>query len=228
MDPDHMYFIVSDEKGTESKTKSIRLRQQVEEKVSLYIVGNTEGKYQIRIESEDGNLEKNVQMTFSPPNDFAVESLPPRPTPVPVITPEPSPAQNPEPTPVVASVPEPWPGGNSGYPSGDQGESTILIPSVDPVETIPEADPLPTYTPEPIVPLSCSIGKIDLAVGETFRLGDYLDGIEGGYLTAVPSPSGIVSIDQANGFLLTGLTSGTCTIVISKGGESISVLVIVS
>ena len=93
--------------------------------------------------------------------------------------------------------------------------------------TIPETTPAPIYTPEPILPLSCSIGQIELTVGETFRLGDYLDGIEGGYLTAIPSPGGIISINQADGFLLTGLSPGNCVILISKGAESVSVTVTV-
>lgn len=228
LDPDHMYFVVLDANGTESKTKSIRLSQQEEEDISFYIIGNTEGKYQIRIESDDGNLAKNVQMTFSPPNDYLIDSLPPRPTPVPVISPEDSPIPDPDPTTTPTPAPTPWQGGDNGYIGGNPGGSTTPVTEVDPVETIPDPTPAPVYTPEPVVPLSCSVGHVNLAVGESLRLGDYLDGIEGGYLTAIPSPAGIISIDQANGFLLTGLASGTCTIVISKGTESISVPVTVS
>ena len=220
MDPDRMYFVVPDEAGKESKTKSIRLRLQEDEESSFYVVGSTEGKYLILIESDDGNLSKNVQMTLSPPKDYTVESPPPRPTPVPVIIPEETP------TPAPAPEPTPWQGGDSGYTDGTPGGGAAPIVSVDPIETTPE--PAPVYTPEPVVPLSCSIGQVSLAVGESLRLGDYLDGIEGGYLTAIPSPAGIVSIDQANGLLLTGLASGSCTIVISKGTESISVPITVS
>lgn len=221
-DPDHMYFVVRDDTGKESKTKSIRLRRNDDEEISFFVVATTEGKYFIRIESDDGNLNKNVQMTFSPPNDYIIESPPPRPTPVPTVTPE----TTPEPTPTPTPAPTPWQGSDSGYIGGYPGGSTAPVISVDPVNTKPE--PAPVYTPEPVLPLSCSIGQVSLSVGESFRLGDYLEGIEGGYLTATPSPAGIISIDQANGLLLTGLSSGTCTIVISKGSESVSVPVIVS
>ncbi len=228
LDPDHMYFVVLDANGTESKTKSIRLSRQEEEDVSFYMIGNTEGKYQIRIESDDGNLAKNVQMTFSPPNDYLIDSQPPRPMPVPVISSEASQAPEPEPTPTPTPAPTPWQGEDNGYIGGNPGGSTTPVTEVDPVVTIPDPTPVPIYTPEPVVPLSCSLGYVNLAVGESLRLGDYLDGIEGGYLTAIPSPAGIVSIDQANGLLLTGLASGSCSIVINKGAESISVPVTVS
>ena len=62
-------------------------------------------------------------------------------------------------------------------------------------------------------------------VGETFRLGDYLDGIEYSYVIALPNPAGIVSISQAEGFLITALAPGECTITVSKEFESVSVTV---
>jgi hypothetical protein len=227
--PEHMYFVVSDITGKESKTKSIRLSKKDNGEVSFFIVGNTEGKYLIRIESEDGGLNKRIQMTFAPPGDYAKESLPPRPTPTPLptlepeMTPSPEPESTPTPTPWVDPYTQTYPSGYTGDDSSGGEPST----TVDPVVTIPETTPAPVYTPEPILPLSCSIGQIELTVGETFRLGDYLDGIEGGYLTAIPSPGGIVSINQADGFLLTGLSPGTCVILISKGAESVSVTVTV-
>lgn len=225
-DPDHMYFVTADETGRESKARSIRLSQKEEENASFYIVGNTEGKYLIQVESDDGNLNKKVQMTFLPPNDYLIASPPPRPTPVPTERPEPTPAPTQEPAPSPA--PTPWQGEDSGYPGTDPGGGTLPVTTVDPVVTVPESTPAPVFTSEPAVPLSCSISQVDLAVGATFRLGDYLDGIEGGYLTAIPSQAGIVSIDQANGLLMTGLAPGTCNIIISKGMESISVPVAVS
>ena len=165
-------------------------------------------------------------MTFLPPNDYLIASPPPRPTPVPTERPEPTPAPTQEPAPSPA--PTPWQGEDSGYPGTDPGGGTLPVTTVDPVVTVPESTPAPVFTSEPAVPLSCSISQVDLAVGATFRLGDYLDGIEGGYLTAIPSQAGIVSIDQANGLLMTGLAPGTCNIIISKGMESISVPVAVS
>ena len=228
-DPEHMYFIVTDDEGRESKTKSIRLSRKGEENISFFAVGNMEGKYLIHIESEDGNLNKQVQMTLAPPDNYLPESLPPRPTPAPVTTPVPevTPEADVNPTP----DPTPWQDysyyGNSA-PDYSGWESTAPVTSVAPVETVPEAAPLPIFTPEPGLPFSCSIAQVELAVGESFRLGDCLDGIEGGYLTAVSSPGGIVSIDQANGFLLTGLSPGSCTVTVSKGTETISVSVSVS
>ena len=139
------------------------------------------------------------------------------------MTPSPEPESTPTPTPWVDPYTQTYPSGYTGDDSSGGEPST----TVDPVVTIPETTPAPVYTPEPILPLSCSIGQIELTVGETFRLGDYLDGIEGGYLTAIPSPGGIVSINQADGFLLTGLSPGTCVILISKGAESVSVTVTV-
>ena len=228
-DPEHMYFIVTDDEGRESKTKSIRLSRKGEENISFFAVGNMEGKYLIHIESEDGNLNKQVQMTLAPPDNYLPESLPRRPTPAPVTTPVPevTPEADVNPTP----DPTPWQDysyyGNSA-PDYSGWESTAPVTSVAPVETVPEAAPLPVYTPEPVLPLSCSIAQVELAVGESFRLGDCLDGIEGGYLTAASNPGGIVSIDQANGFLLTGLSPGSCTVTVSKGTETISVSVSVS
>ena len=168
-------------------------------------------------------------MTLAPPDNYIPESPPPRPTPAPITTPVPeaTPKADVNPTP----DPTPWQDysyyGNSA-PDYSGWESTAPVTSVAPVETVPEAAPLPVYTPEPVLPLSCSIAQVELAVGESFRLGDCLDGIEGGYLTAVSSPGGIVSIDQANGFLLTGLSPGSCTVTVSKGTETISVSVSVS
>ena len=232
-DPEHMYFVIADATGKESKTKSIRLSSKKDNgEISFFVVGNTEGKYLIRIESEDGGLNKRIQMTFAPPGDYAKESPPPRPTPTPLPTLEPEMTPSPEPESTPTPTPTPWvdpytqiyPG---GYTGGDNSGGTEPTTAVDPVVTIPETTPAPVYTPEPILPLSCSIGQIELRVGETFRLGDYLDGIEGGYLTAIPSPGGIVSINQADGFLLTGLSPGNCVILISKGAESVSVTVTV-
>ena len=228
-DPEHMYFIVTDDEGRESKTKSIRLSRKGEENISFFAVGNMEGKYLIHIESEDGNLNKQIQMTLAPPDNYIPESPPPRPTPAPITTPVPeaTPKADVNPTP----DPTPWQDysyyGNSA-PDYSGWESTAPVTSVAPVETVPEAAPLPIFTPEPGLPFSCSIAQVELPVGESFRLGDCLEGIEGGYLTAASNPGGIVSIDQANGFLLTGLSPGSCTVTVSKGTESISVSVCVS
>ena len=228
-DPEHMYFIVTDDEGKESKTKSIRLSRKGKENISFFAVGNMEGKYLIRIESEDGNLDKKVQMTLAPPENFLAESPPPRPTPTPITTlgPEVSPVAD------VISTPDPTPWQDYSYygnaaPDSSGWESSTPITAVAPVETVPESVPLPVYTPETVLPLSCSIAQVELAVGESFRLGDCLDGIEGGYLTAVSNPGGIVSIDQSNGFLLTGLSTGSCNVIVTKGTESISVSVYVS
>ena len=131
----------------------------------------------------------------------------------------------PTPTPWQDPYTQVYPG---GIPEDGNGGSTEPTTTVDPVDTTPQPVPTPAYTPEPVLPLSCSIGQVELSVGDTFRLGDYFDGIEGGYLTAVPSPGGIVSINQADGFLISGLSPGTCVILISKGTESVSVSVTVS
>ena len=232
-DPDHMFFVVKDDTGKESKTKSIRLSMKDIGEISFFVVGNTEGRYLIRIESEDGSLSKRVQMTFSAPNDYSNESVPPRPTPAPLSTPEPEPTPAPEPEMTPAPTPTPWQDPYTqvylgGIPGDDNGGRTEPTTIVDPVDTTPEPVTTPAYTPEPVLPLSCSIEQVELSVGDTFRLGDYLDGIEGGYLTAVPSPGGIVSINQADGFLISGLSPGTCVILISKGTESVSVSVTVS
>ena len=228
-DPEHMYFIVTDDEGRESKTKSIRLSRKGEENISFFAVGNMEGKYLIHIESEDGNLNKQVQMTLAPPDNYMPESPPPRPTPAPITTPVPE--VTPEADVIHTQDPTPWQDysnyGNTA-PDNSGWESSAPITAVAPVENVPESDPVPVYTPEPVLPLSCSIAQVELAVGESFRLGDCLDGIEGGYLTASSSPGGIVSIDQSNGFLLTGLSSGSCNVIVSKGTESISVSVYVS
>jgi len=225
-DPEHMYFIVTDDEGRESKTKSIRLSRKGEENISFFAVGNMEGKYLIHIESEDGNLNKKVQMTLAPPDNYLPE-IPPRPTPVTAPEPEVTPEADVIPTP----DPTPWQDysyyGNTA-PDNSGWESSAPITAVAPIESFPESDPVPVYTPEPVLPLSCSIAQVELAVGETFRLGDCLEGIEGGYLTAASNPGGIVSIDQANGFLLTGLSPGSCFVTVSKGTESIFVSVYVS
>ncbi len=230
-DPDHMYFIITDETGKETKTKSIRLSKK-EDGTTLYIIGNTEGKHLIQVESEDGSLNKKIQMTFSPTGDYAVGALPPRPTPTPIFTQEPvvtpSPEPDPSPTPSPTPTPVPWQDySGESYFGGGEGD-TSQGTAVEPIQTVPEPTPVPTYTPEPMIPLSCLIDHVDLTVGDTFRLGDYLDGIEGGYLTAIPSPGGIVSINQADGLLLTGVSPGDCLITISKGTESVSVSVSVS
>ena len=229
VDSEHMYFIVTDDEGRESKTKSIRLSRKGKENISFFAVGNMEGKYLIRIESEDGNLDKKVQMTLAPPENFLAESPPPRPTPTPITTlePEVSPVAD------VISTPDPTPWQDYSYygnaaPDNTGWESSAPITAVAPIENVPESDPVPVYTPEPVLPLYCSIAQVELAVGESFRLGDCLDGIEGGYLTAASNPGGIVSIDQANGFLLIGLSPGSCTVTVSKGTESISITVYVS
>ena len=229
VDSEHMYFIVTDDEGKESKTKSIRLSRKGKENISFFAVGNMEGKYLIHIESEDGNLNKQVQMTLAPPDNYMPESPPPRPTPAPITTPVPE--VTPEADVIHTQDPTPWQDysnyGNTA-PDNSGWESSAPITAVAPVENVPESDPVPVYTPEPVLPLSCSIAQVELAVGESFRLGDCLDGIEGGYLTASSSPGGIVSIDQSNGFLLTGLSSGSCNVIVSKGTESISVSVYVS
>lgn len=228
-DPAHMIFVVEDEAGKETKTKSIQMSITDGEEVSFFVTVNTEGKYLIRAESEDGGVNKRIQMTFDPPSGYTVESLPPRPTPVPTETPSPSPTPAVESPPTPMPVDTPWQEAYSTgaypdiYDSGGYGPVT----SVNPVETVPEPAPAPASTPEPQIPLSCSISLVELAVGETFRLGDYLEGIEGGYVTAVPSPDGIVSISQADGFLLTALSQGNCNVIISKGTESISVSITV-
>ncbi len=227
-DPEHMYFIVTDDEGRESKTKSIRLSRKGEENISFFAVGNMEGKYLIHIESEDGNLNKKVQLTLAPPDNYLPES-PPRPTPMPVTAPEPEVTPEAD----VIPIPDPTPWQDYSYygnaaPDNTGWESSAPITAVAPIENVPESDPVPVYTPEPVLPLYCSIAQVELAVGESFRLGDCLDGIEGGYLTAASNPGGIVSIDQANGFLLIGLSPGSCTVTVSKGTESISITVYVS
>ena len=171
VDSEHMYFIVTDDEGRESKTKSIRLSRKGKENISFFAVGNMEGKYLIRIESEDGNLDKKVQMTLAPPENFLAESPPPRPTPTPITTlePEVSPVAD------VISTPDPTPWQDYSYhgnaaPDNSGWESSAPITAVAPVETVPESVPLPVYTPETVLPLSCSVARVELAVGESFRL----------------------------------------------------------
>lgn len=226
-DPEHMIFVVEDDTGKETKTKSIQMSVKDGEEVSFFVTVNTEGKYLILAESEDGGVSKKIQMTFDPPDSYAVESLPPRPTPVPNETPSPSPTPAVESNPTPLPVAPPWQENNSvgAYPDIYDSGGFGPVTSVNPVETVPE--PAPAYTPEPQIPLSCSISLVELTVGESFRLGDYLEGIEGGYVTAVPSPDGVVSISQADGFLLTGLSQGNCNVIIAKGAQSISVSITV-
>ena len=67
-----------------------------------------------------------------------------------------------------------------------------------------------------------------MVVGQSYRLGDYLDGIENGYVMAIASPNGIVTISQSDGFLVTGLAAGECVIEITKGDERIELSVTVT
>lgn len=228
-DPDHMIFIVEDETGREIKAKSIKMNAEENTEVSFYVSGNTEGKYLIRAESEDGTVSKKIQMTFLPPSSYAVETPPPRPTPIPIdaLDPVPTLEAQPEQTPMPVSTPRQEEYNPVGYPDSFDWGNPAPVTAVNPIETNPDPTPAPVYTPEPQIPLSCMIDRVELTVGGTFRLGDYLEGIEGGYLTAVSSPDGVVSINQADGFLLTGLTPGSCTVSLSKGTESISVSITV-
>ena len=101
------------------------------------------------------------------------------------------------------------------------------MPAPTPQQPVYTPEPTHVYTPEPELPLTCRVSHIDLAVGQSYRLGDYLDGIEYGYVMAIPSPGGIISINQTEGFLLTALAAGDCVITISKDNESVAVSVTV-
>lgn len=235
---DFMYFIVKSEDGKESKAKSIRLRANAQTPETITVIGTVEGKFTIQIVSDDGAVAKRAQMTFARPNDYPEIKEPVRPTPTPIPTPQPDPTPTPEITPVPTPEPTPVPtqdtsqyyagGGSGGGYTGGPTTVTITPPPVVQPTPMPAATPAPIYTPEPVMPLTCYVSTIDLPVGGTYRLGDYLDGIEYGYVMAIPSPSGIVSIDQSAGFLITGLTPGQCVITISKDAESVYVTVNVS
>lgn len=236
-DPEHMYFIVNND-GKESKTRAIKLNAAGAETTSFVIVCDIEGKFTILIESEDGAVSKRIQMTFSRPSSYGEVADPIRPTPTPIPTPTPdvTPTPEPTPTPTPEPTPTPWQNPYSGYSGGVNyyaggGGTSTPVQTQMPVATptpMPEQTQAPVYTPAPAVPLTCSVSHIDLAVGESYRLGDYLDGIEYAYVVAIPNPSGIVSINQAEGFLVTAISPGSCVITISKDYESVSVSVTVT
>lgn len=232
-DPEYMYFMVKQEDGKESKTRAVKLRANGKEPVKVTVICTIEGKFPIRISSDDGALNKRVQIAFERPDTYPEIQEPVRPTstPAPVSTPSPAPAPISTPTPTPEPTPWQYP---SGYDGGDQSWeyisepiATPFMPAPTPQQPVYTPEPTHVYTPEPELPLTCRVSHIDLAVGQSYRLGDYLDGIEYGYVMAIPSPGGIISINQTEGFLLTALAAGDCVITISKDNESVAVSVTV-
>ena len=80
--------------------------------------------------------------------------------------------------------------------------------------------------PEQNLPLSCSLDHLDLRVGESCRLGDYLDGVENfALLICRVSEEGVVAISPGEGFLVSAAAEGETVIRISKGEQSVEVSV---
>ena len=113
--------------------------------------------------------------------------------------------------------------GGGGYSDGGYSYTPDPTPIPTPIAT---PTPTPVPTPEQNLPLSCSIDHLDLTVGETCRLGDYLDGVENfALLICRVSEEGVVFISPAEGFLVTAAAEGSTVIRISKGEQTVEVSV---
>lgn len=219
---EYMYFVVENKDGQKSKARTVKLSVREDDETKITAVGLVEGKYIIRIESDDGALLKKIALTFEPASTSPME-LPQQPTPTPQPKPTPTPTPTPEITPAPTPVPySPYYGGN-GYTDGGYGYSSEPAPAPTPV-AMPAPDPPPA--PEQNLPLSCSIDHLDLRVGESCRLGDYLDGVENfALLICRVSEEGVVAISPGEGFLVSAAAEGETVIRISKGEQSVEISV---
>ena len=225
-DPEHMYFLVKDAEGNEIKCKTVKMTAIDEETRLISVIGKVEGRYTITVESEDGAVKKKTSMTFDADEDYPVPTMPAQPT----ATPQPTP----RPTLWIAATPTPfmeqnngsgsgnWSSGSTDYPSTSEGYS-YTVPAI-----IPDSDVPPVHTAAPDLPLSCSISNLQIAVGESFRLGDQLDGIENyAALMCRTSTDGVVTVSPAQGFLITAVNAGETVVTIQKGNESVDVAITV-
>ena len=224
-DTDYMYFEVENKDGQKSRARTVRIPIQGDEATVITAVGLLEGRYIIRVESEDGAVSKKIALTFEPPSASSYE-LPAQPTPTP--TPSPTPTPAPTPSPAFTPIPTPAPYASSysggGYGGGySYSSDPAPAPAATPVPT-----PAPVPTPEQNLPLSCSISHLDMTVGESCRLGDYLDGVENfAALICRVSEEGIISVSPGEGFLITAEAAGNTVIRITKGEEAVEVSVTV-
>ncbi len=219
---EYMYFVVENKDGQKSKARTVKLSVREDDETKITAVGLVEGKYIIRIESDDGALLKKIALTFEPASTSPIE-LPQQPTPTPQPKPTPTPTPTPEITPAPTPVPySPYYGGN-GYTDGGYGYASEPAPAPTPV-AMPAPDPPPA--PEQNLPLSCSLDHLDLRVGESCRLGDYLDGVENfALLICRVSEEGVVAISPGEGFLVSAAAEGETVIRISKGEQSVEISV---
>ena len=226
-DPENMYFLVADGDGHEIKCKTVKMTVKNDDTRMIKVIGLVEGKYTITVESEDGAVQKKISMRFDVDEGFPAASMPVQPT----ATPEPTP----RPTLWIAATPTPFMEQNNGYGSGNWSSGSSDYPSASDEYTyavpflIPESDTSPVYTPAPDLPLSCNISSLEMTVGEAFRLGDQLDGIENyAALMCRTSTDGVVTVSPAQGFLITAVSTGETVVTIQKGIESIDVAITVS
>ena len=223
-DTDYMYFEVENKDGQRSKARTVRIPIQRDAEIVIMAVGLLEGRYLIRIVSEDGAVSKKTALTFEPPSAASFE-LPAQPTP----TPTPSPTPTPTPSPAFTPIPTPVPYA-SGYSGGGYGGGYSISSDSEPAPApTPVPTPMPVPTPEQNLPLSCSISHLNMTVGESCRLGDYLDGVENfAALICRVSEEGIISVSPGEGFLIMADAAGTTVIRISKGEEAVEVSVSVA
>ncbi len=232
-DPEQMYFVVTDKNGAEMKTKTVKMSVKANQENQLRLVGTVEGKYVIKISSDDGSVSKRVSMKFEPASDYTAPELPAQPTATPEPTPTPTPwtTQTTAPTPVPIVTPSPPSYTQPNYGGGYSNPYPQPLPTTyhyeEPVYTPdPIYNPDPVYTPEPVLPLTCYIDHIDLKVGDTYRLGDALDGIENtAALRCWTTVDGIVVVSPSEGFLITAVNPGETAIDIQKASEYVEVTV---
>ena len=225
-DPENMYFLVADGEGHEIKCKTVKMTVTNDDTRMIKVIGLVEGKYTITVESVDGAVQKKISMRFDVDEDYPAASMPVQPT----ATPDPTP----RPTLWIAATPTPFIEQNNGYGSGNWSSGVSDYPSASNEYTytvpvlIPESDTSPVYTPAPDLPLSCNISSLEMTVGESFRLGDQLDGIENyAALMCRTSTDGVVTVSPAQGFLITAVSTGETVVTIQKGSESIDVVITV-
>ena len=224
-DTEYMYFVVENKDGQKIKARTVRMPIQEDEENEITVVGLLEGRYIIRIESDDGSVSKKTALSFEPSSAIDL-GLPAQPTPTP--TPSPTPTPTPTPSPSFTPIPTPAPYA-AGYGGGGYGGgySYSSEPAPAPVAA-PAPTPTPAPTPEQNLPLSCSIDHLDMTVGESCRLGDYLDGVENfAALICRVSEEGIISVSPGEGFLITAEAAGNTVIRITKGEEAVEVSVTV-
>ena len=224
-DTEYMYFVVENKDGQKIKARTVRMPIQEDEENEITVVGLLEGRYIIRIESDDGSVSKKTALSFEPSSAIDL-GLPAQPTPTP--TPSPTPTPTPTPSPSFTPIPTPAPYA-AGYGGGGYGGGYSYSSEPAPApEAAPAPTPTPAPTPEQNLPLSCSIDHLDMTVGESCRLGDYLDGVENfAALICRVSEEGIISVSPGEGFLITAEAAGNTVIRITKGEEAVEVSVTV-